>query len=284
LVLYSRPATIDEALAVLTSDNGAKCLAGGATLVAKINAGLPRPTQLVSLQSIAELQGVSVDPDGAIRIAAMTPHAVVAADARLAGGLALVREAASQIAHPAIRNMATLGGSLADADPSADYPCALLAAGAEVELAGPRGRRLCSIDSFFLRRYISVLEFDEIIIAVRLPPSESVEASTYLKYSRVDGDYATVSVGIRVGWRNGTCTAIKIALGSCGPTPIRIPAAERALVGTRLDASALRGATEAYAAAAEPPSDFRGTADYRRMIIPGLIERAVRKSIQTLKG
>jgi carbon-monoxide dehydrogenase medium subunit len=278
-MLYSRPSTIDEALAVLGSDDGARCLAGGATLVANINAGRPHPAHVVSLRSIAELKGIRIDPDGAIRIAAMAPHAAVAAEARLVGGLALVREAASQIAHPAIRNMATLGGSLADADPSADYPCALLAAGAEVELVGPRGRRMCPIDGFFQRRFTSLLNSDEIIVAVRLPPSTDDETSTYLKFSRVDGDYATVSVGLRIRWQNGACTAIRIALGSCGPTPIRVPATEQALIGTQLDAAALRTAAQAYLAVAEPPNDFRGTADYRRMIVPGLLERAVRNAL-----
>jgi carbon-monoxide dehydrogenase medium subunit len=87
-----------------------------------------------------------------------------------------------------------------------------------------------------------------------------------------------------MGWRDGACTAIRIALGSCGGTPIRVPDAERALVGTTLDAAALRVAAEAYVAASDPPSDFRGTADYRRMIIPGLLERAVRKALNADRG
>lgn len=259
-------------------------MAGGASIVTGMNAGMPKPAQIVSLQDIPDLRGVTVGSDGAVRIAAMTPHAVVAVEPRLAGGLALVREAASQIAHPAIRNMATLGGSLADADPSADYPCALLAAGAEIELASVTGRRICSVDTFFLGRFKSALESGDIIVAVRLPPSASEESSTYLKFSRVDGDYATVSVAVRVASNNGICTAIRIALGSCGPTPIRVPDAELALVGTSLDATVLRRAAEAYVAAADPPDDFRGTADYRRMIIPGLLARAVRNAVGANRG
>ena len=112
-MLYSRPASLDAALAVLGADAGARCLAGGATLVAGMNAGLPKPSQVVSLQDIPGLRGMIVEADGAVRIAAMTVHAAVAAESRLAGGLAVVREAALQIAHPAIRNMGTLGGSLA---------------------------------------------------------------------------------------------------------------------------------------------------------------------------
>lgn len=283
-MLYSRPASLDAALALLGADAGARCLAGGATLVAGMNAGRPKPSQIVSLQNIAALRGITVDADGAVRIAAMTAHAAVAAEPRLAGGLAMVREAAAQIAHPAIRNMATLGGSLADADPNADYPCALLAAGADVELAGPRGRRFCPIDDFFLGCFTTALGAGEIIVGVKLPPSRREETSAYLKFSRVDGDYATVSVAVRLGWEDGACAAIRIALGSCGATPIRVAAAERALVGTKLDAAALSIAAQAYVAASDPPSDFRGTADYRRMIIPGLLQRAVRQALDADRG
>src|SRR6266478_5204670 len=201
-MLYSRPASLDAALAVLGADAGARCLAGGATLVAGMNAGLPKPSQVVSLQDIPGLRGMIVEADGAVRIAAMTVHAAVAAESRLAGGLAVVREAALQIAHPAIRNMGTLGGSLADADPNADYPCALLAAGADIELAGPRGRRICPVDAFFLGRFTTALAAGEIIVGVKLPPPALEETSTYLKFSRVDGDYATVSVAVRMGWRD----------------------------------------------------------------------------------
>jgi aerobic carbon-monoxide dehydrogenase medium subunit len=154
-----------------------------------------------------------------------------------------------------------------------------LAAGADIDLAGPLGRRICPVDAFFLGPFTTALTVGEIILGVRLPPSTPEEASSYLKYSRVDGDYATVSVAVRMGWRNGACTSISIALGSCGPVPIRVPAAERALVGTKLDDAALKIAAEAYVAASNPPSDFRGTADYRRMIIPGLLKRAVGQAV-----
>jgi carbon-monoxide dehydrogenase medium subunit len=283
-MLYSQPESLEQALAVLQSEPAARCLGGGASIVVGMNAGLPQPPMIVSLQAVPELRGMTVEHDGAVRIGAMTSHAAVAVEARLAGGLALVREAARQIAHPAIRNMGTLGGSLADADPNADYPCALLAAGSEVELADSGSKRLCPIESFFLGRFKAALRADEIIVAVRLPPSTPTETSTYLKYSRVDGDYATVSVAVRMSSENGVCTAIRIALGSCGATPIRVPDAERGLVGTTLDKAALQIAAVAYTEAADPPSDFRGTADYRRMIIPGLFARAVRNALNANRG
>ncbi len=281
---YAEPATLDEAVATLAADGGAKCLAGGATLVAMLNAGLLQPSRIVSLQRIAELYGITVQTNGDVRIAAMTSHAQVEGDARLTGGLAVVRQAASQIAHPPIRNMGTIGGSLAHADPSSDYPCALMAAGAEVEIAGPGGRRACSIDAFFVDYLTTVLAPDELVVGVRIPAPTPGESSTYLKFSRVDGDYATVSVGVRLLWSGDRCAAIRIAVGSCGPVPLRVPDAELALIGTRLDPDSVSVAALAYVEAADPVDDFRGTGDYRRMLIPGLIARAIRNALPAQFG
>lgn len=274
-MLYSQPATLDQAVASLVADPGAKCLAGGATLVALLNEGKPRPSRLVSLQEIPELKGISVESDGRIRIGAMTPHATVAKDARLSGGLALVREAAAQIAHPAIRNMATIGGSLAVADPSADYPCVLLSAGADIDIAGANGKRSCGIDDFFQGYFKSALRPGEVLAAVQLPQPLLGETSKFLKYSRVDGDFATVTVAVRLRVENGACASIRIAVGSCAPTPFRVPAAEQKLLGVALDDAALSEAGKAYAEAADPKDDMKGSAEFRRMLIPGLLARAV---------
>jgi carbon-monoxide dehydrogenase medium subunit len=273
---YSQPAKLDDAVAALAADAGAKCLAGGATLVAQLNWSSSRPTHLVSLQDIAELKGMTPERDGQFRIGAMASHATVAKDMRLTGGLALVREAASQIAHPAIRNMATIGGSLAEADPNSDYPCALLGAGAEIEIAGPKGRRICSIDEFFRGDGESALVPGDVIVAIKLPACMPGEGSKYLKYSRVDGDYATVSVAVRLRWENGACAAIRISLGSCAPTPFRVSVAEKSLEGTVLDDAALNEVGEAYRNAADPVSDFKGSGEFRRLLIPGLLSRAVK--------
>jgi carbon-monoxide dehydrogenase medium subunit len=280
---YCEPGSISEAVALLTEDDGAKCLAGGATLVAMLNAGLIEPSRIVSLRRIPDLCDIVFKPDGDVLIGAMTTHATVAAEPKLRGGLALVREAAAQIAHPPIRNMGTIGGSLAHADPNADYPCALVAAGGEVEAVGPSGRRSWPTEAFFVDYLASALAPDEVVVGVRLPATVRGEASAYVRFARVDGDYATVSVGVRLRWEAGACAAIRIAVGSCGPTPIRIEAAERALVGGGLHSDDIASAAQAYVAASDPMDDIRGSADYRRMLIPGLLERAVRRACDRLQ-
>jgi carbon-monoxide dehydrogenase medium subunit len=280
---YCEPGSIAEAVALLAEDDGAKCLGGGATLIAMLNAGLIEPSRIVSLRRIPELCGIVLKPDGDVLIGAMTTHAAVAAEPKLFDGLALVRDAAAQIAHPPIRNMGTIGGALAHADPSADYPCALVAAGGEVEAEGPRGRRTWPIEAFFVDYLTSALAPDEVVVGVHVPGAMRGEASAYVRFARVDGDYATVSVGVRLRWEAGACAAIRIAVGSCGPTPIRLEAAERQLVGTGLQPAIIANVAQAYVAASDPMDDIRGSADYRRMLIPGLLERAVRRACDRLQ-
>jgi CO/xanthine dehydrogenase FAD-binding subunit len=148
---YVEPLTVGEVVAALTENNGARCLAGGQTLVAMMNAGLIEPPLVVGLRRVAELKGIEFDATGSVVIGAMMTHAALARETRLSGAHAVLREAAATIAHPAIRNMGTLGGALSHADPNADHPPAVLAAGAEIEVVGPGGRRTIAAQSRSLR-------------------------------------------------------------------------------------------------------------------------------------
>src|SRR5690606_1954726 len=144
------PTTIEEAVRHLAADPENRCLAGGATLVAMMNAQLVAPAGLVSLAKVDGLRGIARNGDGSVSIGAMTLHQTIADSELFVGGHALVRDAAKVIGHPAIRNMGTMGGSIGHADAAADYPAALVAAGAEIELAGVSGRRTVPADSFFV--------------------------------------------------------------------------------------------------------------------------------------
>jgi carbon-monoxide dehydrogenase medium subunit len=280
---FHEPTSLDEAVALLATA-GARCLAGGASLVPLMTAGAVRPERLVSLRRIAGLDAVTVAADGTVSIGAMATHARVAAFDLLVGGNAAVREAAGQIAHPAIRTMGTMGGVLAFAEPSADYPCAVVAADGTVVARGPLGRRTIAADAFFVGAMATVLQPGEVVEALSLPPARPGEAGAYLKFSRVDGDFATACVAVRLGLADGTVTAVRVAVGGCAPVPFRVPAAEAALVGAPLDRAAVERLGAAYAEAADPPSDFRGSADFRRMILPGLIGRAVARAAARLTG
>jgi carbon-monoxide dehydrogenase medium subunit len=275
---FHLPDTIDGALQLLAGDPEARVLAGGATLVAMMNAGLLQPSALVSLRRIAALHGIERSAEGSVRIGAMTRHCETARSEHLAGGQAVVREAASVIASPPVRNMGTMGGAVAFADPAADYLPALAAADAEIEIAGPDGSRRLPVDAFLLDWYQTALGPGELIAAIHLPPADITAVGHYDKLSRVEGDYATASVAVVLAMEGKTCRHIAVAVGACGPKPIRLAEAERALLGGGLDESALTIAGRLLAEAADPVDDVRASADYRRLVIPRLVRRAVRSA------
>lgn len=272
---FHEPATLEEAAALLAADEDARPLAGGATLVAMMNADLVEPTALVSLRRIASLNGISAAGDGTVTIGAMTTHHALANTDALDGGQAIVRRAARVIGHPAIRNMGTMGGAIAHADPAADYPAALVAANATVEAFGPGGTRDIGADDFFVDFLETSLEAGELVSAVRLPASSQGATSAYEKFARVDGDFATLSVAVVAAMDTDTCSHIRVALGSAGPTPVRADAADAALVGTALDDDAILAAAEILIEASDPLDDVRGSAEYRLMLVPELLRRAI---------
>jgi carbon-monoxide dehydrogenase medium subunit len=276
------PTSIGEAASLLAADGDGRCLAGGATLVAMMNARLVAPSRLVSLAGIDELRGIGPTPDGGLRIGAMTRHAETAGDSRLSGGIAVIRKAAEQIANPVVRNMGTMGGSIAFADPAADYPPALVAAGAEIEIAGSQGRRRVKADDFFVDWYTTALEPGEIVTAVLVPAAPKNSYGGYHKLARVSGDFAIASVALCVAVDAGRVTALRLAVGGCGPKPVRSPEAERALIGAPLTKLDTTGLGAAVAAAADPVDDVRASAAYRRLVVPRLIRQAVTEAVAAL--
>jgi carbon-monoxide dehydrogenase medium subunit len=267
---YEEPETIAEAVSLLTATPGGRCLAGGAVVVAMMNAHALAPELLVSLRRLG-LAGIS-EISGGLRVGAMTNHATVAADARLTGAMTVVRSAASQIAHPPVRSMATLGGSICTADPDSDLPGALVAAAAQAEITGPSGPRTVPIGDVFTGRYQTSLAPDEI------PSGPAGAAGVYVKFSRVDGDYAIVSIALVLAMSGATCSYARVAVGSCGPTPIHVDAADARLVGSPLGNADIADAAAILVAAADPIDDIRGSAEYRQMLIPRLLGRAISRA------
>ena len=187
----------------------------------------------------------------------MTRHRVIAE----ADGLGIVALAAGRIANPPVRNMGTLGGSISHADPAADYPPALLVAEAEIEIAGPAGRRRLPAGEFFTDWYMTALEPGEMVAFVHLPPMPAGAVAHYEKLVRVEGDMgiAMIAVILEADGR------ARIAVGGCGPTPVRLPEAE----------AAGEGVGEMLAQACDPPGDARASEDYRRRVVPRMVEAAL---------
>lgn len=264
-----RPKTLQQALELLASRDGAKPISGGATLVAMLNADLADPTILVSLKDVLELSGVSVGSTGEVRIGAFTRHRDVAAASLLSGTLSVMSEAASQIASAAVRNMGTIGGAIAHADPGLDFPAALVAANAQIEIGSLQGNRRVTAEQFFVDWYTTVLEPGELVVAVYLPKPEE-GFGRYLKLARVSGDFAIVSVAASVSKARRT----RVAIGGCGPTPIS-SAEVNDLLSSDLTSDAVDRAGVILGELADPLDDVRGTADYRRMLIPRMLRQVM---------
>jgi carbon-monoxide dehydrogenase medium subunit len=264
-----RPNTLAEAIQLLATVPNAKPLAGGASLVAMMNAGIVEPAALVSIARIAELRGINVAPSGEVAIGASTCHREIAEERRLSGTLAVISDAAGQIASATVRNMGTIGGAIAHADPGLDFPPAVIAAQAAIEVASPVGHRRIPAADFFVDWYTTALQPGEIAVAVHLPkPKPGV--GLYLKHARVAGDFAIVSVALSLA-RDGEA---HVAVGGCGPTPLASAEADRLLSAATSDA-AIAQACDLLTALADPVDDVRGTAEYRRMLIPRMLRRAL---------
>ena len=269
------PRTVDEATALLAEDPDARPLAGGATLVAMMNARVLEPHALVNLGRIDELRGIVREPDGGLRIGAYTRHRETAASALLTGTGAVVRHAAGQIANATVRNMGTIGGSISFADPGLDYPPAIVAADAEVEIASVAGRRRIPAREFFVDWYTTALVPGELVTAVVLPRPESGGAA-YVKHARVSGDYATASAAVCVAAGG----AVRAAIGACGPRPLADAEVDALLSHDRSDV-AVANAAARLVALADPLDDVRGSSEYRRLLIPRLLLRAIRRAEAT---
>ncbi|MCP3136040.1 FAD binding domain-containing protein [Pyxidicoccus xibeiensis] len=271
---YAEPGSVEEGLALLSTTEDARCLAGGASLVAMMNAGRVAPGMLVSLHHIPELSTITEAADG-LWLGAMCTHRTVAAEARLRGAMEVVRSAASQLAHPAIRNMATVGGSLCLADPQTELPVALVASSARAEVAGSAGRRTLPVEALLVDSFRTSLARGELLTRVFIPRGVDGAAGHHLRFSRVSSDYPTVSISLVLAMDGDRCRHARVVVGSCGPVPLHVDAADQRLVGTRLEAADVAEAGRLLAQAAAPLDDVRGSAEYRRMLIPRLLGRAL---------
>jgi aerobic carbon-monoxide dehydrogenase medium subunit len=278
------PQTIEEAVGLLVQHEGARCISGGATLVAMMNAGLVEPTALVSLRQIPGLAGITRDADGAVRIGAMTRHVDTASSALFIDGQRVVPLAAVRIANRVVRNMGTMGGSISFADPAADYLAALTAADAMIGIVGPKGKRTLPVASFVTDWYTTALASDELVTSIAVPVMPVGSIGHYEKLARVSGDFAIVSIAMIVKFEHGICTYLRVAVGGCGPAPLRLREAEVLLEGTRLGPELVAEAGHMLVAISDPVDDVRASGEYRRTVLPRLLAKVLTHVQQTQKA
>lgn len=275
-VRYEAPTTIADAVRLLANDPGASILAGGTDLLVQYRTGARQPTAFVDVKRIPELMAISADGKS-LRIGAAVQAAVFASHPDVARRWPGLAEAAALIGSTQIQNRASLGGNLCNASPAADTPCSLIVNGAECLIAGPDGERSVPAETFSLGPGRTVLRPGEFLVAIRLPFPAAMTADAYLRLTpRSEMDIAVVGVAVSVTLdASGTCVAARVALAAVAPTPMLVPDAGAALVGTRLDEDALAHAAAAASRAARPIDDRRGTVAYRRHVAGVLTRRAV---------
>jgi carbon-monoxide dehydrogenase medium subunit len=275
---YSAPTSVDEALRLLASTSGgARVLGGGTDLLIQLREGLLPATRLViDAKRIAELNELSFDDRGGLRIGSAVPCWRVTHDAAVTSRYPGLAEATELIGSTQIQSRATIGGNLCNGSPAADTIPALIALGAQAVIAGPRGRREVPVEAFITAPRKTVLGEGELLIELRLPPPAPGSADAYQRFiPRNEMDIAVVGVGASITLERGRCTAARIALGAVGPTPILARDAAAVLVGNAIDEDAPERVADAAVAAARPISDKRGTADFRRRIVGVLARRVV---------
>ena len=279
---YHRPATPDEALALLAEHGGeAKPLAGGQSLIPAMNFRLARPAVLVDLNRVAELGYVRAGRDG-LQIGAMTRQRAVERSDAVRSAAPLLAEAMPFIAHPQIRNRGTVGGSLAHADPAAELPAVMLALEARFRARGPQGERWIPAGEFFTGILETALGPDELLLEVVVPKSPARTGYAFAELARRRGDYALVGVAARVTLdRRGRCQAARITLFSVGDGPVLAAAAAATLDGQEPSAEAMRAAADAAAQRdIDPPSDIHASAAYRRRLAAVLTRRALARAVE----
>lgn len=283
---YRTPKNLKEVHAALKEfGDDAKLIAGGTALVIMMKQRLVRPACLVSLGSVRGFNGIELK-DGGVKIGGLATHRAVESSPLLRRRLPMLAETYHHVATLRIRNMATVGGGLAHADPNQDPPPSLIALGATVKATSPTGSRVIPLDEFFKGYYETVLGPDEIITEVFVPKVAPNTGAAYIKFlPRTADDYATVSAAavLTLDKNKKTIADVRIALGSVGETPIRASEAEAVLRGQPLKSDSFAAAGEKAKQAVDPISDFRGSATYKKDMAAVFVRRALEKALTDIR-
>jgi aerobic carbon-monoxide dehydrogenase medium subunit len=274
---YHAPQSVDEAVALLARYGGdAKVLAGGQSLMPMLNFRLARPAALIDVNRIPALAYVRED-NGTVAFGAMTRQRTIEFSPVVAERVPLLREATRWVGHLPIRSRGTIGGSIAHADPSAEYPAVLTALDGEVIAQGPRGRRTLAPGALFETYLTTTLAADELLVEVRLPAVPAGAGCAFEEFARRHGDFALVGIAAMVS-RDGTRVRARLASAGAGPVPVRLRAAEEILERDGLGDAAIEAAGARAAELVEPDTDVHASADYRRHLTRVLTARALKRA------
>jgi aerobic carbon-monoxide dehydrogenase medium subunit len=273
---FHTPTHMSEALQLLeTYGEAARPMAGGTALVNFLKQGLLTTEHFVSLEHLPGLSDIRLEADG-IHIGALARHRDVEISPIVRQHAPLLADVYARVATVRIRNMATVGGGLAHADPAQDPPLGLMVLDARVRLVSSRGERTLPVGELFTDYYETVIQPCELLTEVIVPLQPPAARSIYLKFlPRTEDDYATVAVAALAELDEGACRRVRVALGAAGPTPIQATSTEQMLTGLPPSPELIRRAADTVAEQVDPLSDFRGPADYKRDMAVVFTRRAL---------
>jgi aerobic carbon-monoxide dehydrogenase medium subunit len=280
---YHRPATVADAVKLLaTLGDDARPLAGGHSLVPMMKLRLATPEHLIDLHGVDSLKGIRRDGDKVVIGAMTTQHDLLASE-EIANALPILHETALLIADPQVRYRGTIGGNVANGDPGNDMPALMMTLGATYHLEGASGTREVAAGEFYQGAYFTALEPGELLTAMSIPLPASGHGYAYEKLKRKVGDYATAAAAVVLTMAGGKVATCTIGLTNLSETPLLAEDAAKAVIGTSLDAAALKQAAAAAEAIMAPASDARGPVEYRKHVGGIMVTRALQRAFSRAK-
>lgn len=281
---YAAPKTLAAAVKLLSENPGAKILAGGQSLIPLMRFRLAEPALIIDINRVKGLSYIR-HSKGWLKVGALTREAELEKSDLVAAHYPLLSDTSHVVADPLVRNMSTIGGNLAHADPANDHPATMLAYGAQIVAKGPNGERTIAAKDFFTGTFSTALQPDEILTEIQIPAASGRTGGAYLKVERKVGDFATAAVAVQLTLdKGGVVTQAGIGLTNVGDTPIKATQAEQSLVGHQPDDALIQRAASLAAEAARPISDHRGSEAYKRSLVKTLTSRALHQAIARANG
>ena len=281
---YYQPQSLDEAFGLMKKYQGrARYVGGGTDVMIRVKQGLWQPEALISLRWIKELRAIGKS-NGSLRLGSMTLWREIETNAMVLNHAPALADAASMVANPQIRNVATVGGNLCNAAPSADGAPPLMVMGATLTIAGPEGERAVPISEFFEGPGKHCMKPGELLAAIVIPEMPDHSGMAFLKSGRVTQDIAVANAAVWIRMNDGVCEECRIAAGAVGPVPLRLREVEAFVKGREITPELLPEIQDKAAAEVAPITDVRSTETYRRAITGVMVKRAVERALQQLKG
>jgi carbon-monoxide dehydrogenase medium subunit len=288
---YERPQTLDDALKLLASSDNAKIIAGGQSLMPMLNFRLLAPELLVDISRIDELRGIRETKGRGLSVGALTRHHEMETSKLVEERFPVIHEAMQYVAHLAIRNRGTIGGSLSHADPAAELPMMAVLLDAQLQIAGAKGLRQVAARDFFLGALTTDLEENEILVQVEFPGLPKRSAYAFDEFAQRSGDFALCSVAVILSWSGNFLTGgkkigdVRIALMGVDETPVRIEVAEQLLSGAKhIDDPLLEQVASVIRDTIQPNGDLHASADYRRHLAYTMSQQTLKTAWQRLQG